>query len=183
MLYVTLPGDFFTTKNTNSCQTEGMRWQALWVLVTLVACTESPGVSYTPADYQVALEAVNGARTQAQTCTSKSYPAAPPLVWNGLLGEVARARAEHIQQTGEFSHYEGGSSKPAVEIRARQVGYRYRALGENLARGYAEAREAVSAWLGSTQGHCDLLMNPQFTEMGMVQRGEYWVLVVGQPAP
>lgn len=183
MLYVTLPGDFFTTKNTHSCQTEGMRWQALWVLVTLVACTESPGVSYTPADYQVALKAVNQARSQARTCTSKSYAAAPRLAWNGLLGEVARARAEHIQQTGEFIHYEGGSSEFAMVIRARQVGYRYRALGENLAKGYAEARDAVSAWLESTKGHCDLLMDPQYTEMGMVKRGEYWVLVVGQPAP
>lgn len=160
-----------------------MRWQLVWVLVILVACTKSPGVSYTPEDYQVALEAVNQARTQAQTCTSQSYAAAPRLAWNGLLGEVARTRAEYIQQTGEFSHYEGGSSQLAAAVRAQQVGYRYRELGENLARGYAEAREAVSAWLESAQGHCDLLMNPQFTEMGMIKRGDYWVLVMGQPAP
>lgn len=164
-----------------------MRWQAVWVLVTLVACTESPGVSYTPADYQVALDAVNQARSQAHTCTrestSTSYAPAPPLAWNGLLGEVARARAEHIQRTDEFRHYEGDSSEYAMVIHARRVGYRYRKLGENLAENCAEAQEAVSAWLGSTQGHCDLLMDPQYTEMGMVKRGKYWVLVVGQPAP
>lgn len=164
-----------------------MRWRPVWVLVILAACAEPPGASYTPADYQVALEAVNQARAQARTCTRGStltpYGAAHPLTWNGLLGEVARARAEYIQQTGEFSHHEGGSSEPAMRIRAQQVGYRFWKLGENLAWGYAEASEAVSAWLESTNGHCDLLMDREFTEMGMVKRGDYWVLVVGRPAP
>lgn len=150
-------------------------------LMVLAACTPSPGVSYTPEDFQLALDAVNQARAQARTCNATPYAAAPALSWNGLLGEVARQRAEYIQQTGVLSHYEGSSTTPAVATRSLQNGYHYVEIRENLAQGYEQATEAVAAWLASTQGHCETLMAPHLREMGMVKRGDYWVLVVAQP--
>ncbi|AWR86619.1 CAP domain-containing protein [Meiothermus taiwanensis] len=148
----------------------------------LAACTSngSQGVSYTPDDYQLALNAVNQARSQPQTCGSSSYPAAPALRWNGLLGEVARQRAEYIQQTNDFRHEEGSSTEMAAAVRARANGYEYREIRENLYRGPGSAAEAVTEWLGSPS-HCQTLMAPHLREMGMVKRGAYWVLVVAQP--
>ena len=99
------------------------------MLTALTACTAGPKLSYTPEDYLSSLNAVNQARAQARTCTHGSsmthYDATNPLTWNGLLGEVARQRAEYIQQTGQFSHFEGSSNAYAVVIRAQQVGYKY----------------------------------------------------------
>jgi uncharacterized protein YkwD len=152
--------------------------------VLLAACTSSPRVEYTPTDFQTALDAVNQARAVERTCnggSNTSYTAAPILSWNGLLGEVARQRAEYIQQTRQLSHQEGSSSTPAVATRSQQNGYRFREIRENLAEGHDTARDAVSAWLASTQGHCDTLMAPHLREMGMVRRGAYWVLVMAQP--
>jgi len=162
-----------------------MRWLLCATLMVLAACTPVPKVSYTPSDFTSALSAVNQARAQAHTCTTgstpKAYSPAPALTWNGLLGEVARQRAEYIQQTGQFSHYEGSSNAYAVVIRAQQVGYKYLEIRENLAQGLVSAQDAVSAWLASPHGHCDTLMAPHLKEMGMVKRGDYWVLVVAQP--
>ena len=164
-----------------------MRWFLVAVLTALAACTANPGVSYTPEDYLSSLRAVNQARAQARTCTHGSsmthYHATNPLTWNGLLGEVARQRAEYIQQTGQFSHFEGSSSTYAVATRSQQVGYKYLEIRENLARGYASAGVAVAAWLSSTDGHCNTIMEPHLREMGMVRRGDYWVLVLAQPQP
>ncbi len=155
------------------------------ILALLAACTSSPRVEYTPPDFQTALNAVNQARAVARTCTSgsntQSYAAAPALSWNGLLGEVARQRAEYIQQTGEFSHQEGSSSTFAVATRSQQNGYRYKEIRENLAQGHGTATDAVNAWLASTQGHCDTLIAPNLREMGMVKAGDYWVLVAAEP--
>lgn len=155
------------------------------MVALLAACSNSTRVDYTPSDFQSALDAVNQARAVAQICTdgssSRSYAAASPLAWNGLLGEVARQRAEHIQQTGQFSHYEWLSTTYAVATRSQQNGYRFLEIRENLAQGAATASDAVSAWLASAQGHCDTLMAPQLSEMGMVKRGDYWVLVAAKP--
>ncbi len=163
-----------------------MRWFLVAVLTALAACTANPGVSYTPEDHLTSLNAVNQARAQARSCTNGSntthYNATAPLTWNGLLGEVARQRAEYLQQTGVLSHYEG-SSTPAVAVRSQQNGYRFVEIRENLAQGHSSAQEAVSAWLASTLGHCNTIMEPHLREMGMVRRGDYWVLVVAQPQP
>ncbi len=162
-----------------------MRWFLTALLTLLAACSSSPRVEYTPSDFQTSLDAVNQARAGARTCSyqgaSTAYSAAPALRWNGLLGEVARQRAEHIQQTGQFSHQEGSSSTFAAADRSQRSGYRYQELRENLAQGYNTAEDAVSAWLSSTSGHCDAIMAPHLTEMGMVKRGDYWVLVVARP--
>ncbi len=141
-------------------------------------------MEYTPTDFELSLQAVNQARSEARTCsnqgTSTTYNAASNLRWNGLLGEVARQRAEYIQQTGQLSHTEG-SSTYAVAVRSQLNGYSYQEIRENLAQGLGSAEEAVSAWLSSTTGHCDSIMAPNLTEMGMVKQGDYWVLVIAQP--
>ncbi len=157
-----------------------MPWFLLIGLALLAACSSPAKVEYTPPEHAIAVNAVNAARSQSQTCNGTPHGPVSPLRWNGLLGEVARQRAEHIQQTGEFSHHEGATLR-AFEVRAKNNGYRYREIRENLAQGYPTAQAAVQAWLESTSGHCEALMAPHLQDMGMVQRGAYWVLVVAQP--
>lgn len=162
-----------------------MRWFLTSMLTLLAACSTSPRLEYTPDGFQAALNAVNQARASGRSCTNQGistvYNAASALRWNGLLGEVARQRAEYIQQTGQFSHQEGSSLSAAVAARSQQNGYNYLEIRENLAQGPGSAEDAVSAWLPSPHGHCDAIMAPHLTEMGMVKRGDYWVLVIAQP--
>ncbi|GIW24358.1 CAP domain-containing protein [Meiothermus sp.] len=162
-----------------------MRW-LVWTLTALfAACTSSPRVEYTPPGFEATLEAVNQARSIGRNCTSDGstqwYDAAPALSWNGLLGEVARQRAEYLQQSGVLSHFEGSSTTFAAALRSQQNGYSFKELRENLAQGYSTATDAVNAWLASTQGHCETLMAPNLREMGMVKAGDYWVLVAAEP--
>ncbi|WP_027881591.1 CAP domain-containing protein [Meiothermus rufus] len=149
-------------------------------LAPLAACSSPTRVEYNPPERNEAVAAVNTARGQRQTCNGTPHDPVSPLHWNGLLGEVARQRAEHIQQTGEFSHDEGATPN-AFAVRAQNNGYRYREIRENLAQGYPTVQAAVQAWLASTSGHCETLMAAHLQDMGMVQRGAYWVLVVAQP--
>ena len=74
-----------------------------------------------------------------------------------------------------------------VPERARELGYRWRAIGENIAAGQGDEAAAVAGWVTSP-GHCANLMDPGFTEMGAAyavngaSRGKiYWTQVLGTP--
>lgn len=58
------------------------------------------------------------------------------------------------------------------------VGYPWRTIGENLARGQITIDEVIEDWQESPT-HCRLLMNPKFKEMGAAHMGQYWVLHMG----
>lgn len=74
-------------------------------------------------------------------------------------------------------HYSPGSSpwdRMAVE------GYAYGAAGENVAAGYRSAEAVMQGWLGST-GHCNNIMNPNFTELGLGLEDNYWTQKFARP--
>ncbi len=90
---------------------------------------------------------------------------------NSLLSKAARAYAEYLARTGQFSHTADGK-EPAK--RAEAAGYKYCEIGENLAlhqdsRGF-EARDlaakAMTGWINSP-GHRANLMAPFVTEIGV----------------
>jgi uncharacterized protein YkwD len=73
----------------------------------------------------------------------------------------------------------------SVGERARQHGYAWRAIGENIAAGQGEPRQVVAGWLASP-GHCANILAPDFTEMGAAYalgakaaRQIYWTQVFG----
>jgi len=88
----------------------------------------------------------------------------PPLVEDPLLTAAAQQFAEFIALHGVFSHTADGRT---LDARVEAAGYSsWRALGENLAEGYATPEEAVAAWLAS-DGHRANILNPSFTETGV----------------
>ena len=72
--------------------------------------------------------------------------------------------------------------------RLAEVSYTWSNIGENIAAGQVGVNAAMSAWEGSA-GHCANLMNPNFTQIGLVcvmgnantTYGTYWTMDLAKP--
>jgi uncharacterized protein YkwD len=51
--------------------------------------------------------------------------------------------------------------------RMAAVGYAWRAWAENIAAGQPDAASAMSAWMNSTEGHRENILNPRYTDIGV----------------
>lgn len=135
---------------------------------------------------QVILAAVNAARAAPRSCGAQQFGATLPLAWNSVLAQAALSHSSDMARQRYFSHQ--GKDGRAVAQRATQAGYRWRAIGENIAFGQDSAEEAIAGWLDSP-GHCANIMNPKFTELGVAfdysdeaHPGRiYWTQVLGAP--
>ncbi len=132
-----------------------------------------------------ALALVNDARARGARCGQRSYGPAPPLRLSSLLSDVASGHAVDMAEHDYFDHIDLTGASPADRIHA--VGYRERLVGENIAYGVDSIEEAVQGWLASP-GHCENIMDPRFTEMGIADAagttgryGLYWVQVLTEP--
>ena len=108
--------------------------------------------------------------------TSDPHPHPNPEVAESLVEHPPPPPSEDIVEPIDLS-------KP---VRADiSGGYRWRAIGENIAAGHTQVEAAVQDWLGS-QEHCTNLMSPDYTEMATAfavnnssSAGIYWVQVFG----
>lgn len=131
------------------------------------------------------LQLVNAVRASGTRCGGKSFASAPPLRGSGTLDGIAAEHALDMARHGYFEHVDLTGHTPADRVRA--AGYREKLVGENIAYGPTSADEVVAGWLHST-GHCENIMDPRFTEMGLAlapgrsaRRGLYWDQVLAQP--
>ena len=129
------------------------------------------------------LDAINAARAQAHDCGDTSFPAAPPLQWNAKLAAAAQEHSDDMARNNLTGHEGSDGSTPKERI--EKQGYQWRSLGENVAAGQPDTRTVVKDWLNSP-GHCENIMNPKFTEMGMALSEnnttgylQYWTLDLG----
>lgn len=129
------------------------------------------------------LRLTNSARERARTCGDRRFNPAPPLAWAPQLGAAALAHSRDMAKLNYFRHR--GKDGSEVGKRARDQGYRWRQVGENIAAGQGSAEQAVSAWLSSPP-HCKSIMNPEFAEMGAAYAVNpnsdstiYWTQVFG----
>jgi len=146
------------------------------------------------------LLAINQARTKAQDCHSRgTFPSTTNLTWNDKLYNAAYEHSQDLIASKIFAHkgsgtesdwsgYALGKSSDLVD-RSETYGYEWSRLGENLAGGttMSTAQEAVISWLES-DNHCENLMNPNFTEVGMAMIKDenslythYWSQNFGTP--
>jgi uncharacterized protein YkwD len=156
----------------------------VWVMVA------SPFTPPAPADRQAisrrVLELTNRARAQARRCGSEAFPAAPPLVL--APPPLERAAAEHSQDMAKHSYMDHtGRDGSTPADRVTRTGYKWRAIGENLASGILTPEDAVNGWVGSPH-HCENLMSARFTQMSVAYAvnvgsngGIYWTQLFGTP--
>ncbi len=146
------------------------------------------------------LKTVNNARSQTQECGTKGiFPATTALKWNEKLYKAAYEHMQDLIKSKTFAHEGSGTEsdwagyalnkKSDLIERAENYNYDWSRLGENLGGGtnLTQAQEMVQAWLESDY-HCENLMNPNFTELGMVMiKSEgslythYWAQEFGTP--
>jgi uncharacterized protein YkwD len=89
----------------------------------------------------------------------------PPLVENQKLDAAALAKAQDMLRQQYFAHT-SPSGVGASDL-AKNAGYEYLAIGENLAMGNFKDDEAlVLAWMNSP-GHRANILNSRYTEIGV----------------
>ncbi len=140
----------------------GSEWRGAELWIVLARPHDIPVNQ--PATAQQVLRLVNAARTTARRCGKERFAAVRPLQLNATLGKAALLHAQDMARHKRMQHEGSDGSTPAQRV-TRQ-GYRWRAVGENVAAGAGTAEEVVSGWLDSP-GHCANIMSPLFTEMGL----------------
>ena len=155
----------------------------LWLV--FAAPTQLPGAEPADTMSRKALALVNEARAHGQRCGNRAWPPTGPLRLSAILSEVAHQHALDMARHHYFDHQDSSGRSPAVRVRA--AGYREQRVAENIAYGVLSTEDAIEGWLKSA-GHCENLMEPAFTEMGIALapgnawHGEiYWVQVLADP--
>lgn len=87
-----------------------------------------------------------------------------PLKANPLLDRAAQRHAEDMLRRGYFAHESPEGDK--VRERARDAGYDWRAIGENIALGQTSVDEVMDTWMKSP-GHRRNILDPDFKELGV----------------
>ena len=136
--------------------------------------TPTPSVS---VELQQVLDLVNAVRTSRGLV---------PMRFSTQLNAAALAHTERQASDGSIYHTDPlDGSSPGDRI--SRAGYQFSTWGENVAAGYATPAAVMQGWLGS-EGHCENLLNPGFTEIGVgyVTGGErydqFWTQVFARPS-
>ena len=89
----------------------------------------------------------------------------PPFTRNETLNQIAQQRAEDMFEKQYFEHTSpSGSSASTI---ADENGYKYIAIGENIALGNFDSdQDLVTAWMNSP-GHRANILSPKFIELGV----------------
>lgn len=106
----------------------------------------------------------------------------PRLALSQSLGRAAQNHAGDMVNGNFFSHT--GSNGSSVADRAREEGYQFQMIGENIAMGTNRTpSSAIEGWMNSP-GHRANILNPNYTEIGfgIALRGNeyYYVQVFGR---
>ena len=125
------------------------------------------------------LNAINEARAETRMCGTEEMVVVPSLNWDDKLEEAAEVHTIDMHDNNFFAHVSAtDNSDPGDRI--SKVGYDWGTYGENIAKGYSSAEDAVAGWL-SSPGHCRNIMSPNFKEVGSSNVGGYWTQVFGRP--
>jgi uncharacterized protein YkwD len=128
-----------------------------------------------------------GLQNTANQTAPTNIPKRPALRYSPALELAASNHAVAMARQKFFDHTDPQGR--TVGQRVKQIGYRWRVVGENLAAGQQTVGDTVQSWLLSLP-HCNVLIDPRFTEFGLAQvratdpadpYGSYWTLVVAQP--
>lgn len=138
---------------------KGPKW-----FVAMASRLEFPQLADRRAVLVKVLALTNEARAHARRCGDRHFAPAPPLQVNEQLADAAQLHAKDMAAHQYLEHAGRDGTTPAQ--RAMRTGYRWRAIGENIAAGQAAADDVVEDWL-SSPGHCANIMNPEFVDMGV----------------
>ncbi len=133
------------------------------------------------------LDRVNAARTAAATaCRSVVQPKVAVVNWDAKLAAAAGAHSQDMAARSLMTHTGANGSSAGDRVTAQ--GYRWNWWSENVAAGQGSAASVMSAWLGSTSGHCEAIMAREAAHVAVAcvkssNGTPYWTMVLARPAP
>ncbi|NJQ02632.1 CAP domain-containing protein [Streptomyces zingiberis] len=116
---------------------------------------ETPAGTGAPGVAGEVLNLVNQARADA---------GCPAVTADARLDAAAGKYSDAMADSGNFSHT--GTDGSTVDQRVEREGYRWSAVGENIAKGQPDAGAVMDAWMNS-EGHRANILNCGFREMGL----------------
>lgn len=128
---------------------------------------------------------VNENRTAGANCGGQAFSATHELVLDERLRCAARLHSLDMAERGFFDHVNPDGVDPAERV--VEAGYAYSITGENIAAGQRTPEEVVAGWMASP-GHCQNIMLPEFSELGIGYVADpgasfphYWTQNFGHP--
>lgn len=153
----------------------------LLVITSLLLC-QSFSINERASDNFIStvLQEVNRVRTTGCFCGKTYMPPTDPVSWNDVLYNSALYHAKDMSRNNYFSHFDRAGDD--VGSRLDKFGYDWLIVGENLGEGQKSFKEVMEDWIDS-RTHCEMLMNPKVTEMGVAKHGRFWVQHFASPIP
>ncbi|KAI9292283.1 PR-1-like protein [Neoconidiobolus thromboides FSU 785] len=102
---------------------------------------------------------------------------ARPLKYNSLLTKCAQRHSDDQYRHHKMSHVGSDGSSPGDRV--SNIGYRWRAVAENVAWNQRTVKEVVLAWYHSP-GHYKNMINKEYDEFGAGVNHLYWTQVFGR---
>lgn len=140
------------------------------------APTPPPAPDVSP-DMQQVLDLLNAERTSRGLV---------PLSFSTQLNDAALAHTQRQAADGAIYHTDpNDGSSPGDRI--SRTGYAFSTWGENVAAGYQTPTAVMQAWMSSS-GHCQNILNPAFTEIGVgfvtggARYNQFWTQVFARPS-
>lgn len=159
---------------------------ALLMQAFVAAAAPSPASSCdVPGLRDTILRQVNAVRARGASCGGRRFGAAGSVAWNERLAAAAAGHSRDMAQNDYFSHDSLRGTQ--ASHRADAQGYRWLAVGENIAAG-EDFRDSnvVAGWMNSP-AHCNNIMDPEYSEVAVacVARpgttyGRYWTMMLGR---
>ena len=155
----------------------------LAAMLGLAACMGSGGVD-TTAESKVSQSLAVIDNSPDRTFSGmlngvRSVYGSAPVTYDMRLGVAARRHADDMLANDFFDHK--GSDGSTVETRVRDADYNWTAVGENIAKGYADEEAVLKGWVNSPD-HQRNNVNPSFEDFALARAGtgsnSYWVLVL-----
>jgi uncharacterized protein YkwD len=133
-----------------------------WIVLAAPLAIPQPGDA--SAVSRRVLELVNEARAHSRPCGRDEFHATTALKLSLALANAALAHSLDMATHDYLEH--GGADGSTPASRVARAGYAWRTVGENIASGVPTPEEAVAGWLRSA-AHCQNIMDPRFTDMGV----------------
>lgn len=139
-----------------------------------------PTEEYRGDDVRAILKKVNTIRANGCFCGNQYYPPAGSVRWSKTLHVSALKHAKDMTRNNYFSHFSPRGKD--VGDRLDALGYKWLYVGENLGEGQRTLDEVLLEWKRSPS-HCQMLMNPNMSRMGLAHHGRFWVQHFAKPLP
>jgi uncharacterized protein YkwD len=154
------------------------------LLVALCALGAAADDGCRGLDREAAMQAINTLRERGGVCAADAQPTGgAPLRWNERLERAAAAQAAWLASQDTLLHL--GPQGQVLAERAREAGYRFARVTENLGLAQTSLAQVLRSWSASP-AHCRNLYDARVTETALAcvpsaSGRPVWVMLHARP--